>query len=117
MEKMTEASLANRRRSQRRKPRTSVKVECRKGAHGLGANLAKTLLDVSDSGVRLIVSKELDLQGEVEIVIGGYGMKAPIKRLGTVRWQLKLENGLFCVGVEFNKHIDYREWQNLASPS
>jgi hypothetical protein len=117
MQKMTEASLANRRRSQRRKPRSSVKVECRKGASGLGANLAKTLLDVSDSGVRLVISQELALQGEVEIIIGGYGMKAPIKRLATVRWQLKLESGLFCTGIEFQKHIDYRDWQNLASPS
>jgi hypothetical protein len=117
MEKMSAASLANRRRSQRRKPRTSVKVECRKGSHGLGANLAKSLLDVSDSGVRLIVAQELDLESEVEIIIGGYGMKAPIKRLGTVRWLLKLEGGLFCAGIEFQKHIDYRDWQNLASPS
>jgi hypothetical protein len=117
MGKMTEPSLANRRRSQRRKPRNSVKVECRKGSSGLGANLAKTLLDVSDSGVRLVVPQALDLQSEVEIIIGGYGMKAPIKRLGTVRWLLKLEGGLYCAGIEFQKHIDYREWQNLASPS
>ncbi len=113
---ITESSLANRRRSQRRKPRNTVKVECRKGGHGLGVNLAKTLLDVSDSGVRLIISQALDLLSEVEIVIGGYGMKAPIKRLAIVRWQLKLEGGLFCTGIEFQKRIDYRDWQNLASP-
>jgi PilZ domain len=117
MAKITEASLANRRRSQRRKPRRSVLIECRKGSNGLGANLAKELLDTSDSGVRLIVSQELELLSDVEIIIGGYGMKAPIKRLGFVRWQVKLESGLFCIGVHFNKHINYRDWQNLASPS
>jgi PilZ domain len=117
MPKMSEASLANRRRSLRRKPRTSVKIECRKGAHGLGANVARHVLDVSDSGIRLVVSQEFTLLSEVEIIINGYGMKAAIKRLATVRWQLKLENGLYCTGVEFQKHISYRDWQNLASPS
>ena len=114
---MSEASLANRRRSLRRKARTTVKIECRKGSYGLGANVAKHVLDVSDSGIRLIVSQEFNLLTEVEIIISGYGMKSPIKRLATVRWQLKLENGLFCTGVEFQKHISYRDWQNVASPS
>ena len=117
MGKMTESSLANRRRTQRRRPRRSVLIECRKGTHGLGANVAKELLDTSASGVRLIVSQEFDLRSEVEIVIGGYGMKAPIRRHGFVRWQLKLESGLFCIGVHFEKTIEYRDWQNLASPN
>ncbi len=117
MQKMTEAALANRRRSQRRKPRRSVLVQCRKGSHGLSANIAKELLDTSDSGIRLVVSQELAPRSEVEIVIGGYGLKAPIKRIGYVRWQVKLENGLFCIGVHFQKHIEYRDWQNLATPN
>ncbi len=106
----------NRRKSQRRRPRTSVKVECRKGSSGLGANLGIALLDLSDSGVRLVISQELSLQSEVEIIISGYGMKESIKRLALVRWQLKLENGQFCTGVEFQKRLAYRDWQNLASP-
>lgn len=117
MEKMTEAALANRRRSQRRRPRTSVKVECRKGSSGLGANLARTLLDISDSGLRLVVSQPLEPKSDVEVIIAGYGMRTSLKRLGVVRWQLKLENGQYCTGIEFHKHIDYRDWQNLASPS
>jgi hypothetical protein len=117
MDTTLEAKQRNRRRSQRRKPRTSVKVQCRKGAHGLGADLAFTILDISDSGLRLIAKQETDQNAEVEIIISGYGMKEPIKRIGVVRWQLKLENGHFCTGVEFQKRIDYRDWQNLASPS
>ncbi len=116
MDPTLEATQRNRRRSQRRKARTSVKVQCRKGAHGLGADLAITVLDISDSGVRLVVKQALDLSGEVEIIISGYGMKQPIKRIAEVRWQLQLENGHFCAGIEFQKHIDYRDWQNLASP-
>ncbi len=117
MDSTSEANQRNRRRSQRRKPRTSVKVQFRKGAHGLGADLAFLILDISDSGVRLIATQETPLDAEVEIIISGYGMKHPIKRLGIVRWQLKLENGQFCTGVEFQKRIEYRDWQNLASPN
>jgi hypothetical protein len=44
-------------------------------------------------------------------------MKSPIKRIGVVRWQLKLDNGLFCAGIEFQKRINYRDWQLIASPN
>jgi hypothetical protein len=107
---------SNRRRSQRRKPRSSVKLQCRKGALGLGPNLSAGALDLSDSGVRLIVTQALDTMAEVEIVIDGYGMKRPVRRVANVRWQVRMENGNFCTGVEFQKQIDYRDWQNFASP-
>ena len=117
MEKTVTTAVSNRRRSPRRKPRTSVRIECRKGSHGLGANLSAGLLDISDTGVRMIVTQALDVMVEVEIIITAYGMRQPIKRLGIIRWQVKMENGQFCTGVEFHKRIDYRDWQNLASPN
>ena len=117
MEKFAESNPKNRRRSPRRKPRSSVKVECRKGSHGLGLNVATSVLDLSDTGVRLVVSQELALLSEVEIMIAGYGMQRALKRLAFVRWQLKLENGGYCTGVEFQKSLVYRDWQNLASPN
>jgi hypothetical protein len=116
MEKIVSAKPSNRRQSQRRKPRGCVKLECRHGAYGLGPNLATLVLDVSDTGTRIIVKNELQLEGEVEITIAGYGMQKPIKRLANVRWQVTLDDGRFCVGVEFQKRLIYRDWQNLASP-
>lgn len=117
MTTQSEPTLKNRRRGHRRKPRASVKLQCRKGSHGLGVDLALTLLDISDSGVRLIAKQSLEVRAEVEIIVNAYGMKQSLKRLGNVRWQVKLEDGNFCVGIEFQKRIDYRDWQNLASPS
>ena len=117
MDRTVDTNAANRRKSQRRKPRGSVKLECRKGSYGLGANLAVTVLDLSDTGVRLIVSQEVEAQGEVEIIISGYGMVRSLKRAAYVRWQLKLDDGHFCLGVEFQKRLPYRDWQNLASPN
>ncbi|MBM3993398.1 MAG: PilZ domain-containing protein [Planctomycetes bacterium] len=107
----------NRRRSERRKPRRTVKIECRKGSLGLGANLSSELLDVSDTGARLIIVDELARLDEVELIINGYGMNRPIKRMASVRWIVKMEDGRFCIGAEFQKRLEYRDWQNLASPN
>lgn len=112
-----EAKQKNRRRSPRRKPRTSVKVQCRKGTHGLGPNVAVSLLDISDSGIRVVLKQELTNRDEVEIMIVAHGVLGTIKRHGYVRWQLKLENGLFCAGIEFQKSIKYRDWQVISSPN
>ena len=107
---------ANRRRSQRLRPRATVRLECRKGAYGLGKNLAKETLDISDCGARVVVLEELPANAEVELFIDSYGTKA-IKRLATVRWQVKLDDGNYCIGVEFAKNIAYSDWQKLASPN
>ena len=117
MAQIGSAKPSNRRQSQRRKPRGYVKVECRNGAYGLGPNVASAVLDVSDTGIRMIIKNALQLEGEVEITIAGFGMQKPIKRLAYVRWQVTLEDGQYCVGAEFQKRLVYRDWQNLASPN
>lgn len=110
------AKARNRRGSMRRRPRTSIKVECRKGDTGLNANVAVQALDISETGVRLIISEQLPLMCEVEIVVLGYGMRKSIKRGGNIRWIVNLEDGNFCVGVEFQKRLVYRDWLILAAP-
>ena len=107
--------LSNRRRSLRRQARSNVQIECRKGYHGLGANLANTVLDVSDRGARLVVREALDMKKEVEVILSGYGLKKALKCKGTVCWQVRLEDGSYCVGVEFQKPIPYRDWQTIAA--
>src|SRR5215212_6697669 len=117
MAQMAQPKKSNRRASARRKPRGSVKLECRKGSFGFGLNLATTLLDISETGARLIVSQELSLKQELEIIFTGYGMPASIKRVANLRWQLKLEDGKYCIGVQFDKYLEFRDLQNLASPN
>jgi PilZ domain len=107
----------NRRRSQRCRARTTVKVQCRKDSHGLGANLALRVLDISDSGICLIVTQPLEAMAELEILINGYGMKDVIKRLANIRWRVDLESGQCCVGVVFQKSLAYRDWQTLIAPN
>jgi hypothetical protein len=57
------------------------------------------------------------LNSEAEICFESHGVKGTIKRLGNVRWREKLESGQFCVGIEFQKGLNYRDWQGLVVPS
>jgi hypothetical protein len=116
MANIAETKKTNRRTSPRRKPRGFVKLECRKGSMGLGFNLANVLLDVSETGARLVVNHELTTSQEVEVVFSGYGLSGPIKRLANLRWLLKLDDGKFCIGVEFQKRLDFRDLQSIVAP-
>ncbi len=114
--KLSEKDQKNRRRWPRKKPRSTAKVECRKGTLGLGLNLAVSLLDISEAGVRLILKAGLNFGDEVEIVIRDFGPSNSIKRVGDVMWCLPLQDGRFCVGVRFEKWISFGEIQQVAKP-
>ena len=111
-----QSSEINRRTSKRLPVRTSVTVEIRKGAMGLGANIAAQFLDISEGGVRVIVKADLPKQAEVEVSLTGHGIRKPIKRLATVCWSMKLESGQFAMGLNFEKRIPYQEMNNFARP-
>jgi hypothetical protein len=112
---MSTPAQANRRASPRRKPRGGVKLECRKGALGLGANVASQCLDVSEGGARIIVKVPLTVKDEVEVIMLGFGVPA-VKRLANVRWVEPLADGQWCVGLRFQKYLAYRDVQSLARP-
>jgi hypothetical protein len=109
-------SQANRRASHRRLPRGSVNIEVRRGSLGLGKNIAAMFLDLSEGGARVVVKEELKNDDAVEVVLEGFGMKKPIKSTARVCWAMRLDNGLFCVGVSFDKRLPYREVSLLFKP-
>ena len=106
----------NRRDSMRKLPRGTVKVECRKGCTGLGANIAVSFLDMSEGGVRLILKAPLGVKDEVEVVITNLSMSKPVKRLANVMWIVVLENNQFCAGLSFQKRLPFANIQQLAKP-
>lgn len=110
------SSMANRRTSSRRPPRGNVTITVRKGSLGLGNNVAVLFLDLSEGGIRLIVNEDLDRQSEVEVHISAYGLKKPLKTVGAVRWVMPLDNGLYCIGIQFEKRLPYRDVTTLFKP-
>lgn len=111
-----QSSLANRRNSKRMPARTSVTIEIRKGALGLGANIAGTFLDISEGGVRVIVKVPMAVKDEAEITLTGHGVRKSIKRIATVCWAAKLESGEYALGFLFEKRLPYSEMINFAKP-
>ncbi len=106
----------NRRLTMRKLPRTTVKVECRRGAMGFGKNLTVQFLDLSEGGLRLIVAEALNPKNEVEVQLVGMGQKKPIKRVANVCWSLPIADGSFCIGLAFQKRLLFADIQVLARP-
>lgn len=103
----------NRRMSQRREARSSVRVECRKGSLGLAKNIGDKLLDLSEEGVRLTLKETVPLNQEVEVTIHPINGH-PIKRIGQVVWIVPIEGGGFCAGVRLEKRIRYVDVTSLG---
>ncbi len=104
----------NRRASARRRARRAITLHCRRGALGLGPDVSLGLLDVSERGVQLLFKEPLKPGDEVEIVLDGYGLQKPIRRMSQVRWVQALPDGRWCGGVRFDKIITYRELQTMT---
>lgn len=103
-----------RRVAPRRKPKGGSRVSCRKGALGLGPNIAQALLDLSEGGVRMLVGASLKQGQEVEVALSGPGVAREVTRLGEVIWSLETAGGNHCVGVRFDKRLDHSTLRDLT---
>jgi PilZ domain len=105
--------LRNRRSDPRNAPRGSVKLECRRGSTGLGKNIVAQFLDIAEGGARLVVSQALAANEEVEVLIFA---STKIKRLANISWVLPLDDGNYCVGLEFKKKLLFAELSQSVKP-
>jgi PilZ domain/Leucine Rich repeat len=108
--------LRNSRKAVRKAPRSAVKVECRR-APGLGKNLVTQFLDISEGGVRVEVAEAVDFDEELEVLIFRPSQNKPIKRIANVCWSLPISNGDYCVGLEFQKRLQFVEVLDIAKPA
>lgn len=102
-----------RRFSHRRLPAGRAKAACRR-AGGAGTDLAPTLLDVSEAGVRLLVREALEVRAEVAVVLEALSVPRPIRRAGKVAWCVPSAEGAYCVGVAFHERLPCREVVGFA---
>ena len=105
--------LRNRRSGSRNAPRGSVRIECRRGSIGLGKNIVAQFLDIAEGGARLVVSQTLAANEEVEVLIFA---ATKIKRLANISWVLPLDDGNYCVGLEFQKKLRFAELSQTVKP-
>jgi hypothetical protein len=111
----TQPRTSNRRLSQRRHPKRSTKPYCYPNALGLGRNIALAVLDVSETGARLMVREALEPGREVEVGLEGLGHRRPVKCTGRVIWSLETAEGTYCVGIHFQRALPYADLLQLAN--
>src|SRR4051812_35010795 len=99
------ASRPNKRRSRRQQPRSSTKVRAYRNSMGLGPNIGLALLDVSETGVRLLLKEQLKKGQEFEIQLESASRS--IKLIGEVIWTIQTAEGQFCTGAHLQKCIPY----------
>jgi CheY-like chemotaxis protein len=103
-----------RRTNQRRTPRKAVKVQCLKGTHGLGSNLAMELQDLSVGGAAVVLKSPLEKGQEVEFVIIAPGHPAEIKRLAEVAWLQPGDKKGYRVGLKFRRRLNFAQVMALT---
>lgn len=114
---MSEAALnkTNRRRARRQESKRSARVVCYGNRLGVGNNLAVSILDLSESGVRLRMKAPLEVGREVEVNLEGLGHRRPIKLPGKAVWCVALADGTWCVGVQFQRNLQYLDLLQLTN--
>jgi hypothetical protein len=113
---LTPLPRTNKRASRRQPPKGSTKARATPNALGLGANIAAGVLDISETGVRLMLAVELSRGQEFEVTLESVASR-PIKRSAEVVWSVATADGRFLVGARFSKAIGYAELQGLARQS
>ena len=98
----------------RRRPKGGTRISCRKGSMGLGPDLSQGLLDLSEGGVRLLLSSALAPGQEVEVSLSGPGVLRDVKRLGRVAWCVPAASGGHCVGIRFDKRLEHAALRDLS---
>lgn len=104
----------NRRLAMRRLAKRKVRVACRKGALDLGHNLADKVLDVSETGIRLVLRVALEVDQEVTVAMEGFGHHRPVMRLGKVVWCRPDGAEAYQVGIHLEKSLPYRDVLELS---
>jgi hypothetical protein len=82
---------------------------CVAGKYGLGPNVALTLLDVSETGIRLVIKTAVQAGQEVEVTLDAdaVGSRQPTKIPGEVIWCVPMADGNHCLGIRFTKPLKW----------
>src|ERR1700738_48048 len=106
---MGEVQNKNNRASARRFPKAKVRVTCHTDTLDSGPNLATAVLDISESGIRLLVASPLEVGQGVIIGLDAPMHDRPIQRLAKVIWSVPAKDGGYCVGVRLEKYLPWED--------
>jgi hypothetical protein len=106
-------SKKNQRMARRLQAKKSAKVHATRNWLGLGPNIAIQILDISESGIRLLLREPMETGKEFEVTLEGPGSR-PNRHLAQVVWCVALPDGSYVVGAKWEKYLPYPELLSLA---
>src|SRR5947209_4558292 len=106
---MEQPAAKNRRRARRHRPKRGPRVACHTGAFGMGPDVALSLLDLSEGGMRMLVKVPVPAGAEVGLSLEGPGQPRPFKLTATVAWAVPAADGAHCVGLRFQRDLRYAD--------
>jgi hypothetical protein len=110
------SSELDRRGSRRLTPKRGVRATCRKGGLDLGPNLALAVTNLSEMGIGLVLSTNLEQGQEVSLTLDATTGGKPVKRIGRVVWSDPAEDGTWRVGIRLEKNLRGIELDHLSRP-
>jgi PilZ domain len=113
VDEATPLPTIERRAEPRCQPEVAVCVTCLASPPDPDPDLGLALLEVSRSGVRLLLRRALD-PGQAVTVTLRVPLLPPIRRRGIVRWSSETEDGRCVVGLELSPPLDAGDLARLA---
>ena len=95
----------NKRRSRRGASKTSTRLRVYRTTMGLGTNIASSLLDLSETGLRVVLKETVTIGQEVEVNLESAATGRTLKLPATVVWIVPATNGTFVVGLRLLKTL------------
>ena len=81
---------------------------------GLGPNIASSLLDLSETGLRVILNEAATVGQEVEVNLESAATGRALKTTARVVWVVPGTDGTFVVGLRMQKSISFIDLQALT---
>lgn len=112
----TEPKKPNKRRSRRCAVRGTTRLRVYRNPLGLGPNIASTLLDLSETGLRVVLKESATVGQEVEVNLESAATGLTTKTSAVVVWVIPSSDGGFVVGLRFQKTLSYSDLQAMTKP-
>jgi len=104
---------SNRRQARRSPPRRAAQATC-VAAGTSGPNLLLSVLDLSQTGVRLVLKNPVAAGDVLELTLESALLPQPLILKAETMWSLPIADGRSCVGVRFLQPLTCPEVESLA---
>ena len=106
----------NKRLSRRSGAKSTARVRVYRTPLGLGPNIASSLLDLSETGLRVVLKEAAVVGQEVEVNLESAATGRTLKSSATVMWVVPAADSAFVVGLRLQKSLSYADLMALSKP-